>query len=111
MFYDQLLQLFKKVSVSNLVFHLHVFLHFLVLSIYKGPKQRRKPHVFIESPFENIKLSSETLIVEIQPAVFEKNQLHYKEKSLQIALFANFRLWGFKAGSIYRNMLIESLSA
>ena len=48
-------------------------MHFLALSNYQGFKTAYKTRdIFLKKPSQSIKLSSETLISEIQPVALEK---------------------------------------
>ena len=43
-----------------------------------------------------MKLSTETLVVEIQPVVFEKQVVWVSRKTAKMALFAIFGIWGLQ---------------
>ena len=52
-----------------------------------APKLNTIPKIFFEQPHENKKkLPNETLILEIQPVVFEKSVFKYGKMSLQITI-------------------------
>ena len=67
------------------------FLQLLEVSVYQALRIKIiKPRCIFESTLENMELSCETYILEMQPVVLKKNEIDSEEKLLQIAFFADF---------------------
>ena len=84
MFYDKLLQTFQdnEESVLNLVMKgfpqisfpplLYAFVCFINLSEF--PSNVQKPRDIIEASYDNMKISSDTMILEMEPVVLQTNE-------------------------------------
>ena len=104
MLYYQLLQFFKnEKSVLNLVFKSFPQISFTaLLSAFVGiinwsrlRSKVQKPRYFLNHLLKIGNNLVRPFIVEMQPVVFQKNELDYKEKPQKAAFIANFGLWGY----------------